>query len=377
MKAVSKNSLNLPFLVCITVISLTIIGLLAIYSASAIPASQKTGSPLVFFQKQFIVALVGFAFLLFNRYIPLKLLSRLTLPIVVISLISLTLVFVPALQLKVTHFARWIQFFGFSIQPAEFAKIAVLLFLAKNLTRPSYDPYALKQALLPNLFVFFLFAALIMAQPDFGTTVLIMLVMGSMIIVSGVPRSFLVAMGAGAATLMTLAILLAPYRMKRLLTFLDPFAQVSTGGYQIVQSFLGFHNGGLTGLGLGESRQKLFFLPEADTDFILAVIAEELGLFGVLCVCTLFTYLIYLGSKIISLQTDPYKRMLAFGITSMIAIQAAINMGVAMGALPTKGIPLPFVSNGSNCLFVFLFLAAILAQLGHSKAPKESCGTQT
>ena len=151
--------------------------------------------------------------------------------------------------------------------------------------------------------------------------------------------------------------------MARITSFLDPWESAQTGGFQIIQSYLGFYNGGLFGLGLGSSRQKLYFLPEAHTDFILSVIGEELGFVGVSFVICLFTYMVYLGFKITQKQTQNFNKLLAFGLTSLIAIQSSLNMGVAMGLLPTKGMTLPFISHGSSSLMVFLWVVAILARL--------------
>jgi cell division protein FtsW len=164
------------------------------------------------------------------------------------------------------------------------------------------------------------------------------------------------------------ALLTAPYRLARLLVFLDPWSDARAGGFQIIQSYLGFQNGGVWGVGLGESKQKLFFLPEAHTDFILSVIGEEFGLFGVLLICACFAYMVFLGLRITLAQDDTYRQFLAFGLTMLIGVQAALNMGVTMGLLPTKGMTLPLVSNGSNSLIVFLIAIAILARISQESA---------
>jgi len=171
------------------------------------------------------------------------------------------------------------------------------------------------------------------------------------------------------------AVLMEPYHVTRHMSFLDPWAQIKTGGFQIIQSFLAFKNGGLLGVGLGESKQKLFFLPAAETDFILSVIGEELGLIGVVLIAGLFAYLAWLGFHIASLQRDPFKKFLGFGLTSLVSLQALLNMGVAMGILPTKGISLPFVSSGNSSLLVFLLLAGFLARLGRElRSPDDALG---
>ena len=202
-----------------------------------------------------------------------------------------------------------------------------------------------------------------MKQPDFGSTVLMGLVLVGMLFVGGLNwRYILAALGAALIAAAT-AVIVAPYRMARLTSFLDPWAEIKRGGFQIIQSYLAFQNGGLLGLGLGESRQKLFFLPEAHTDFILAVLAEELGFLGVTFLCLAFAYYCFLGFRIAFLQTKAFQKYLAFGLTATIGFQGIINMGVAMGLLPTKGIPLPFISSGASSLLMSLVSTAFLLRL--------------
>jgi cell division protein FtsW len=187
--------------------------------------------------------------------------------------------------------------------------------------------------------------------------------MVGMLFVAGL--DFRLILGAGVFAIIggTIAIFLAPYRLARLTSFLDPWGQIKGGGFQIIQSYLAFQNGGLLGSGLGESRQKLFFLPEAHTDFILAVLAEELGFLGVTFICLTFAYYCFLGFRIAFLQKKSFQMYLAFGLTSMIGFQGAINMSVAMGMLPTKGIPLPFISSGASSLLISLVATALLWRL--------------
>ena len=202
-----------------------------------------------------------------------------------------------------------------------------------------------------------------MKQPDFGSTVLMGLVLFSMLFVAGLDWKYIFGAFLASVAAITAAIAVAPYRMARLTSFLDPWGEIKRGGFQIIQSYLAFQNGGLWGLGLGESRQKLFFLPEAHTDFILAVLAEELGFLGVTFLCLTFAYYCFLGFRIAFLQTKPFQRYLAFGLTATVGFQGAINMAVAMGLLPTKGIPLPFISSGASSLFMSLITTALLFRL--------------
>jgi cell division protein FtsW len=358
---------------------LTCIGLLAIYSSSSIPASQATGNEFFYVQKQACVAIAGFLFVFISGHLSFHWVERLTLPLLIVALVLLVMVHIPGLEGRKGGASRWIVVAGFSFQPAEIAKLALILFLAKNLSRPMCNIEKFRSGILPNVLVFAIFAGLLMIQPDFGTTALMFVVTFLMLFAAGLPQRYIAAGIAAAVAGVIGAVLVAPYRIARLLTFLDPWSQFKGGGFQIIQSYLGFQNGGLLGVGLGESRQKLFFLPEAHTDFILTVIGEELGLIGVLLICCLYLYLVYLGYKITSEQEVPYRKFLAFGLTSLIAFQAGLNMGVTMGVLPTKGITLPFVSNGSNSLIVFLFAIAILARISQEGPvkPNASASKQT
>lgn len=345
-----------------TVLILTGFGLLIIFSSSSISAYQRYGDAFYFFRKQAIVAIVGFGLIFLIYRMPFAFIERLTLPAVVLAVVLLILTLIPATRYTANGASRWIQFFGITFQPAEFAKLALILFLSKNLSRPNFNIKKLATGILPNLMVFGLCAVLIMVQPDFGSVFVLFSITFLMLFVAGLSNRYIIIFAILAILAIVVAIINAPYRMERLLVFLDPWNDVRRGGFQIIQSYLGFQNGGLLGLGLGESRQKLYFLPEAHTDFILSVIGEELGLIGVLVVTVSFIYLMVIGLKITKKQTKIYRKFLAFGITALITIQAMINIGVSMGVLPTKGIPLPFVSYGSSSLIVFLISVGILAR---------------
>ena len=356
----------------VAVAFLTGLGLVAIYAASSLKGAQQLGDEFYFLRKQALTALIGFAGIFVTLKIPFRWIERATLPLLALALVSLALVFVPGLYAKVGGAERWLRLGPVGGQPAELAKLALVLFLAKNLSRPSCRIDRWASGVLPNLVVFGLLAALLLRQRDLGTPVLLFFVTVLMLFVAGVSRHFLGALGLAGTLAIGLAIVLEPYRMARIMSFLDPWATIKGSGFQIIQSFVAFQNGGLLGAGLGESRQKLFYLPEAHTDFILSVIGEELGLLGVLLVCGLFAFITYLGIKIALLQSQSYRKFLAFGLTCTIALQACINMGVTMGLLPTKGIPLPFVSSGSSSLLIFLIMTALLARLGHDQAREKA-----
>ncbi len=200
-----------------------------------------------------------------------------------------------------------------------------------------------------------------------------------MLFVAGLNMRYILVCAAGALVLAVAAIAVAPYRLARLTSFLDPWAEIKRGGFQIIQSYLAFQNGGLAGVGLGESRQKLFFLPEAHTDFILAVLGEEFGFLGIALLVSLFAGFVFCGIKIALSQNNLFRKNLAFGLTATIGIQAAINMAVAMGMLPTKGIPLPFISSGASSLLVSLTVTGFLWRLSkddHAHTSNKTASTQ-
>jgi len=347
----------------ITTAILTFIGLIAIYAASAMKGAEQFGDPYLFIRKQGIVAVFGFLAIFVIQFFPIVWLKKLVVPSLIVSFFLLALIFIPGAYLKVGGASRWLGASGIRFQTSEIAKIALILFLAKNLSRPSCNVSKFGSGIMSNLAVFGLFALLMMLQPDFGSTVLLGGVTFLMLYLAGLSRKLIFGSAICGLIGMAAAVAAAPYRLKRLLSFVDPWSEVRGGGFQIIQSYLGFQNGGLLGVGLGESKQKLFFLPEAHTDFILSVIGEELGLMGVSLVCSLYFFLAWLGFKIAERQNDSFHTLLAYGFTCLIAMQAVLNMGVVMGLLPTKGIPLPFISNGSSSLIVFLIIVGILARL--------------
>jgi cell division protein FtsW len=350
--------------VIILVAILTTLGLVAIYAASSLKGAQQFGDEYLFLRKQTVNAVVGFGVIAAVWWLPFRYVERATLPFLGLVFVLLLLIFVPGMYTKVGGAPRWLNLPIVGGQPAELTKLAMVLFLARNLSRPTADIRKFAEGILPNLIVLGLFSALLLCQKDLGTPVLLGAVTVAMLFAAGVSRTFIAGSAAGAVLAVGAAVAVEPYRMARLLSFLDPWASARGSGFQIIQSFLAFQNGGLLGVGLGESKQKLFFLPEAHTDFILAVIGEELGLVGVALVCVLFFLLVRAGFRIAARQPTPHRRFLAFGLTLTIALQAGLNMGVAMGLLPTKGMPLPFISSGNSSLLVFLAISAILAKLG-------------
>lgn len=343
---------------------LVLIGIIALYASSAMKGSELYGDPFFFLKKQVFAVIVGLALVFLIKVLPFKFIERLVLPLLLISILLLFGIFIPGAYKTVGGASRWFNL-GFAyIQPAELAKISLVLFLAKNLSRESSDVTNFFSGILPNILVLLVLSFLLMLQPDFGTTILLFAVTLAMIFVAGSKVRFIAISIFSSAAVAFLAIISEPYRLKRLVSFIDPWADFKAGGFQIIQSYLAFQNGGLFGLGLGESRQKLFFLPEAHTDFIFSVIGEEMGLFGTLIVCLLFYNLISTGFMIGQKTLDPFKKLLAFGMTCLIGFQTLFNLGVVMGTLPTKGISLPFISSGVSSLLSYFFIISVLARIG-------------
>jgi cell division protein FtsW len=346
-----------------TTLLLLMTGLVMVYAASALKGEQQFNDGFIFIRKQALVAGAGLILMFTIGKLPMKIIERLALPLLCAALAVLALIFIPGVYKSGGGASRWIAFAGFRFQTSEIAKLALVFFLAKNMSRREFNIHNLKTGVLPNCIVFCIFAILMMKQPDFGSTVLMGLVLVGMLFVGGLHWKYILGGLGVAAVAAGTAVAVAPYRMARLTSFLDPWAEIKRGGFQIIQSYLAFQNGGLIGLGLGESRQKLFFLPEAHTDFILAVLGEELGFLGVTFLCLTFAYYCFLGFRIAFLQTKPFQTYLAFGLTATIGLQGMINMGVAMGLLPTKGIPLPFISSGASSLLMSLIATAFLLRL--------------
>lgn len=353
-------------------LTLTSIGLIVIYSASSMKGAVQFNDPYIFIRKQLLIALAGFLFIGLIRFIPIKWIDRSTVPLLIVTTILLASIFIPGAFVKVGGAHRWLNLGSLRFQPSELAKISLVFFLAKNLSRPNSNVQHFDLNLISNFIVFGIFGFLMMLQPDFGSTALLAGVTFFMLYAAGLPRKLIIYSGILGIISFIGAVLAAPYRMKRLLSFIDPWADITQGGFQIIQSYLGFQNGGIFGVGLGESKQKLFFLPEAHTDFILAVVGEELGLLGVLFICFLYLILVWSGFKVASKQHITFRKYLAYGFTCLIGLQATFNMGVVMGLLPTKGIPLPFMSSGASSLVVSLVVIAILSRLDQEVQLKQN-----
>ncbi|MFQ5893606.1 MAG: putative lipid II flippase FtsW, partial [Nitrospinota bacterium] len=338
-------------------------------SSSAIVALERFKDPYYFVKRQTAWLLVGLGAMGCAAVVNLEGLKRWTGPAVVVVAVLLGLVLFPGLGRTVSGARRWLAVGPLSVQPSEFAKLVCVLYLARWLAdggdcrREAWSTY-LQAMVVPGLLV-----ALVLVEPDLGTAVLIGAVAMVMLILGGVPWSFLLGVAAAAVPVLAAAALSAGYRRRRLLAFLNPWADPSGTGFQMVQSYLALGRGGLFGQGLGQSTQKLFYLPEAHTDFIFAVLGEELGFVGAAGVGLLFAILVWRGFRLASSHPQAYGAYLAGGCTTLIALQALINMGVVVGLLPTKGLPLPFISLGGSSLVVTCLAVGLLLNLSRRAAP--------
>ena len=341
---------------------LVFIGLVMVFSASAVMAKERFGSPYAFVTRQLIWALVGIVAMVATMKIDYR---RYKHPCVVFSLLAVTtLLLLSVFLLDRTHNThRWIRWGNFSFEPSELAKPALILFMAFFLeTRTKYIA-DWKNTLLPAVAPTVVFLLLIVAQPDLGTAIACAGITASILFVAGTQFRYFVY--AFAASLLPLYFLLfhVSWRRDRILAFLNPYSDPRGSGFHIIQSLIAVSTGGLTGLGLMEGKQKLFYLPEPHTDFIFAVTAEELGLVGAMFVATLFAVFLWRGTRTAIRTHNLFGRFLAVGITSMVILQAFINISVVLGLMPTKGIPLPFVSYGGSSLFITLGCVGVLLNI--------------
>jgi cell division protein FtsW len=343
---------------------LIVIGLVMIYSASAIITVQKTGSdnPYYFITRQCGWLIAGSALMVIVMHLDL---ARLRDRRVIYSLMVLVLVaLVAALfapSINGTH--RWVALTHMRFQPSEFAKITVVLFLASFLSRREERINEMVSTLLPMSCVLALFTGAILIEPDFGTAMTIVLVAAAMVFAAGIRWNRIAVFVLMLIPAAILALLSAAYRRDRLLTFLNPEADPRGKGFQAMQSLIAVGTGGLRGLGIGNGRQKLFFLPEPHTDFIFSIVGEELGFIGCLAIIALFAFLIWRGFRITRYSQHRFDFYAALGLTLMIGIQALINMSVALCLVPTKGLPLPLVSYGGSSLIASLMAIGLLLNL--------------
>jgi cell division protein FtsW len=357
------RKLKSDWLLFLTTLLLVAASIVMVYSASKVMATEKYGQPNLFLVKQAMFAGLGLVAMFVAMRIDYE---RYRDPRVILPLIGFTLLALVAVLLvgpKINGTRRWFAVAGIGIQPSELAKLALILFTAAVLERrmerigtPSYALGPIAAVLAPVV-------VLIMLQPDFGSSVTLIAIVGMMIFAAGLPWRHLALMSVPLVSGLAVVAVFAPYRLRRLTAFLDPWNERLGDGYQVVQSLIAVGSGGLTGRGLGYSVQKLFYLPYPHTDFIYAVLAEELGLIGASVMVACFCVITWRGLKTASHAPDAFGAFLALGLTAMIAVQAFVNISVVLGLLPTKGITLPFISAGGSSLIISLAGMGVLLNI--------------
>lgn len=341
-------------------LGLSAFGIVMIYSTSHILALDRYGDAYYFVKRHVLWASVGLCAMIIATRLNVQRLRVLGFPALVVSSFALALVFVPGIGREAGGARRWADLGPLSFQPVEIAKFGLVFFLAHFLSLKDERIRELKFGFLPPVVLTGLVLLMILAQPDLGSAILIAMVAGLMLFIAGARILHLLGVAIAAAPILYLMIFMVSWRQQRILTFLDPFSDAKGAGYQLVQSLLGLAQGGITGLGLGEGKQKLFYLPEPHTDFIYSVIGEELGLLGTLAVAAVFAVLLCRGLYVAAKCKDLFSGLLSAGITLIVSVQGIFNMSVAAGVVPTTGVPLPLVSLGGSSLVMTLAALGIL-----------------
>lgn len=340
------------------------IGIVMVYSASSAVALKRYGSDFYFLKKQALFSLLGIIALVVCSHMPFRIYRSLTYPLLLLALAMLIAVLVPGFGITAGGSTRWLRFGLLSFQPAEAARMALIIYMAYSLSKKQESLRTMSIGFLPHLLMLMFFAVPLLLQPDFGSVVIFGALVWIMMFVAGVPLRHLLGTLLVMLPLAYFLMIHATYRIKRLLSFLDPWQYPDGEGYQIIHSLMAFGTGGFWGTGIGKGYQKLFYLPEPHTDFIFAVIGEELGFWGVIFILGLYALVIWRGIRIAYQCQDSFGMLVATGITTAIALQVSINIGVALGMLPTKGLTLPFLSYGGTSLLLNMAAIGILMNIG-------------
>jgi len=342
------------------------IGIVMIYSASSIYAWEKYKDSLFFLKRHVTFLAIGIFLTFLVMSVDYRKFRRIAKPALVLSLILLVLVLVPGIGREVSGARRWFRFKFISFQPSELAGIGIIIYVADFISRKGNIINQFLKGFLPPVLVLGLCVLLILMQPDLGTALAIGVVVLIMLFVAGIRVSYLLSIILAGLPLLYLMIFNVPYRKMRIMAFLSPWSDPQGSGFQIIQSQIALGSGGLFGTGLGHSKQKLFYLPAAHTDFIFSIIGEELGMLGTLGIIILFMIFIQQGLKIMKNATDKFGYFLTLGLVLMISLKAIINIGVSCGILPTKGLPLPFISYGGSSLIFDMISVGILINIART-----------
>jgi cell division protein FtsW len=349
----------------LAIIALLGIGLVQVYSSSFIFAIESYGDGLFFFKRQALFAALAFAVLIGTIHIPFRYIEKFGWVMWILATLGLVATFVPGLGVRVGGAIRWIQLpFGLRFEPAEILKISFSVLFASLICR--------KENFLGRVKWYWLVLGLVapllilLKQPDFGSFAIILMVGVAMLFAFGLQWKYIIAAFAVLVPAFYFLVMSVPYRKARVLAFLDPWSDPAAKGFQVIQSMLSFHSGGLTGAGLGQGQGKLFFLPEAHTDFTLAVLGEEMGFVGFALILALYGFVVFRGIQIAVKTEDTFKRSLVLGLSLTFGLSVFINAGVVMGLLPTKGLTLPFLSYGGSSLVALCFMFGLILNVENS-----------
>ena len=362
LKLIDDSKHFVDYGVLIPAIALSCFGVLMVYSASFYGAENAYGNAFFFAGKQLGGLALGVVALICCYFFNYKALCKIKIPAIVVGFVFLLLVFVPGIGIESYGAKRWIGFGAFSFQASEIAKFCFVIFAAGYMAERK-NKMGTISGILPVLLMGGLMCVLILAEPNMSVTLCVGIVMLIMLFVGGMKLKHFAFLSVPLAALVPLLIIIEPYRMKRLMAFLDPWASPQGEGFQLIQSLYSLGGGGWFGVGLFNSRQKYSFLPFSESDFIFAIIGEEFGLFGCFVLLLVFALLIYSGYRIAMTSSNRFGCYLAAGITSIIAVQVLINVAVVTGSIPPTGLPLPFVSAGSTSLVVFLAAVGVLLNI--------------
>jgi cell division protein FtsW len=341
-------------------ISLASFGLVMVYSASYIYSQEKFGDGLHYFNKHLVFLTGGFVVMTACRFLDYRIWRKLAVPVFLLAVALMALTLVPGISHRAGGASRWLNISGFSLQPVEIAKIALVMLMARRLTADGADFSRWTSGFFHHLWPPIFLVVLCMLQPDFGSAALVIATTAFLLYLGGVRLKFLVGAAAAVLPFLVAAMLLAPYRRARLLTFLDPWADPQGAGFQIIQSFIAFYRGGLFGVGLGNSKAKIFYLPEAHNDFILSVVGEELGFLGIGLLSLAFLILIFRGIRAAAKADSAFAALLASGLTILLGLEVFWNAAIVLGLFPTKGMNLPFISSGGTSMLCAMAIIGIL-----------------
>ncbi|AHZ83584.1 putative peptidoglycan glycosyltransferase FtsW [Bdellovibrio bacteriovorus] len=349
----------------LAIITLLGIGLVQVYSSSFIFAIESYGDGLFFFKRQLIFTVLAMGILVATIHIPFRYIEKYGWALWFVATLGVLATFVPGLGVRVGGATRWIQLpLGVRFEPGELLKIAFSVWFASLLCR--------QENFLGRVKWHWIFVALVapmallLKQPDFGTFAIIVMVAVTLLFAFGLQWKYIIGAVAVMIPAFYFLVMTVPYRRARVLAFLDPWADPAQKGFQVIQSMLSFHSGGLTGAGLGQGQGKLFFLPEAHTDFTLAVLGEEMGFVGFVLILALYGFVVFRGMQIAVKAEEPFKRALALGLSVTFGLSVFINAGVVMGLLPTKGLTLPFLSYGGSSLVSLCFMFGLILNIENS-----------